>query len=113
MLATNSFEKAQGKHFVAIYADLHFRVYGVAPGDLGARERTFAAKLAGNMLAKYFDGDRSRFACFVAWTWSREREREKWRRENGRDGSRIDWRLQFNPKLLTDFRISEERKKAS
>jgi hypothetical protein len=111
MLEAGEWSKATGRLFVALYADLHFRVYGVAPVDLGPRERVFAARAATVMLERTF-ADAAEMARFVAWTWSRERERENWRRENGKDGGRIDWRLQFGNKLVPEFRISEARKKA-
>lgn len=111
-LERGTWEGAEGKHFVALYADLHFRVYGIAPADLGSKERTYAATQARRMIEKDFGGDLAEMARFVAWTWSREKGREQWRRENGRESaSRIDWRLQFGPRLLVDFRLSEARRK--
>lgn len=112
MLATGEWKEATGIHFAALYADLHFRVYGVEAEDLGSKERVYAAKLATDMLADAFGGDRDAMARFVAWTWSREREREKWRRETGNGGGRVTWRAQFGKKLLTEFRLEEARRKA-
>ncbi len=110
-LAAGSWKGAEGKHFVALYADLHFRVYGIAPADLAPKERLYASGMAKSLLAKEFGGDRDEMSRFVAWTWTREKERERWRRENGRDGQRIDWRLQFGTRLLVDFRLAEARRK--
>ncbi len=109
MLASGSFGDATGRHFVALYADLHYRIYGVQAVDLGAKQRLYAAKMAGDLLRKEFGGDAAAMSRFVAWTWTREKERERWRRENGRAGNRIDWRLQFGPRLLVDWRLDEKR----
>lgn len=113
MLKEGKWQEAEPKHFVALYADLHFRVYGVEACELGPKERVFAAKLAGDMLRDDFAGDRSEFAKFVSWAWTREKSREEWRRTNHKEGGRVSWRLQFSRSLLTDFRIDEARKKAA
>jgi hypothetical protein len=110
-LAKGTWEKAEPKHFVAIYADLHFKVYGAPPGELGSRERAYAATMAKKMLDSEFGGDRIAMSKFVAWTWTREKETEQWRRRTGNPGRRIDWRLQFGGRLLTDFRVDENRRK--
>lgn len=108
-LASGAVASLEPKHFVALYADLHFRVYGVEPIDLGSKERAFAAKLARDMLEKDFAGDAAKMAEFVSWAWSREKEREQWRRDNGRDGGRISWRFQFGRQLLADFKVRKVR----
>lgn len=115
MLAAGDFANAQGKHFVALYAELHFKVYGVAPGDLDAKARSYAAKLATDMLAGDFANDRSRMASFIAWSWSREKQAEEWRRANPAlsKGGRMSWRAQFSRGKLTDYKVEEARKKAS
>lgn len=111
MLARGAWEGAQGRHFVALFAELHFRVYGLACDELGPKERVYATKLANDMLAKDFAGDPRAMAEFVAWLWSREKGREEWRREHGRGGGRISWRTQFATRaVLTDFRLEKERK---
>lgn len=114
MLARARFDEASGIHFVALYADLHFRVYKVEAGDLAQKERVYATKLAEGMLARDFGGDRAKMAEFVSWTWSRENGREAWRRETKNAGGRITWRAQFGKSsLLTDYRIDQARKKAA
>lgn len=113
MLREGRWVEASGLHFVALYADLYFRVYGIQALDLGAKERVFASKLAEDMLHKDFKGDRQAFARYVSWTWSRERSREEWRRENGKTGGRISWRVQFGRNLLADYRVEEARKAAA
>ena len=112
MLKEDRWSNAQGRHFVALYADLYFRVYGMLPADLGPKERVFATKLANTVLEKQFTGNRAEMAKFMAWTWTREKEREKWRRENGRDGGIIDWRFQFAAKLVQSYRMANARTSA-
>lgn len=113
LLAEQRLGELQGRHFVALYAELYFRVYGVVPEDLGQKERGYAAKLASDMVEKDFGGDRRAMANFVSWIWSREKGRERWRLENpGRSGGgRITWRSQFSRSLLADYRIDEARRK--
>ncbi len=110
MLAKGDWAAAKSLHFVALYADLHFRVYGVEAGDMGSKERVYAAKMAKDMLAKDFGGSPDAMARFVAWTWSRERGIETWAREKGVGRGRVTWRDQFGRKLLTMFRLDEARK---
>lgn len=112
MLREGRWEEAEGLHFAALYADLHFRVYGAAATDLGPKERTYAARLADNMLEKDFAGNRRAFAMFVSWSWSREKGREEWRRTQNKSGGRISWRDQFGRRLLAEFRVEEARKAA-
>ncbi len=110
-LKNGKWAEATGRHFVALYADLHFRVYGIAPGDLGSKERAWAAKMANDLLAQEFGGDKAAMARFISWTWSRELDREKWRRQENRGGGRIDYRMQFGKRMLVDFRIDEARQR--
>lgn len=112
MMEDKRLDKADGAHFVALYADLHCRVYGIPPLDLDSKTRAIAASSARRMLQRDFDGDGRKMADFVSWVWTREKERETWRRENGKSGSRIEWRWMFGPKMLTDYRLEMARKKA-
>jgi hypothetical protein len=112
MLAKGEWGQAEGKHFVALYAELHFKVYGVADEGLGPKERLYAATLARGMLEKDFKGDRREMALFVSWVWSREKGREKWRREQQVSRGRLTWRAVFGRAVLTDYRVEVARKKA-
>lgn len=96
--------KAGPRHFAALYAILHERVYGVAALDLDSKHRAFVASQASRMLEREFEGDSSQLASFVWWVWRREAGREEWRRANGREGSRIGPHFMFSAKLLTDYR---------
>jgi hypothetical protein len=96
--------------FVALHAWLHERVYGV-PYSPTPDDRLNASRAAGRMLKADFRGDAAEMAAFMRWCWRREREREEWRRQNGRSGGSIGWRLQFGPHLLTDYRIDLQRQR--
>lgn len=112
MLREGKWSEATAKHFVALYADLHFRVYGIEPADLDPKQRLAAVSMASSMMQNEFGGSAIEMAEFVRWAWSREKERETWRRENGRQGSRLTWRFQFGRSLLTDYRLERARKAA-
>jgi len=111
MIRIESFAGATGKHFVALCAMLHGKVYGVAD-EVGPRERMDAAAAAARMLRSQFDGDADAMADFVRWAWLREKDREEWRRENGRPGGRLGWRLLFSGAILTDYRLDKARRGA-
>lgn len=105
----NDFKAARGIHFVALYLQMHLECYGVEAADCGPDARLAAAGLANNMLARDFAGDGEKMADFVAWVWTRERRAEVYRKEQGRSGRRITWRLQFGSQLLTDFKVEAAR----
>lgn len=99
------FDDADPRLMVGLYSALHELVYGVAPDDL-ARDWSQAVAAAKRMLDQQFSDDAPRMTMFLKWTWAREKDREKWRVENRRDGSRIGWRLQFQSlSLLTDYKV--------
>lgn len=112
MLRDGKWEEATPIHFVALYVDLFYRVYGTLPLDLGPKDRVLACKIAGSMLQRNFGGDRLKMSRFMAWTWTTEKQTEAWRRENGRDGGMIGWQYQFSNKLMTKYRVAEARKSA-
>lgn len=102
---------ARSVHFVALYAHLHEGVYGAPPAELSPSVRLRASGMAARLLEKHFGGDRGEMAEFMRWTWTREKSREKWRRDNDRPGGRIGWRIQFNGALLDDYRVDIARTK--
>lgn len=104
-----AWDEAAPRHFVALYAILHERVYGVAPCDLTPVGRLHAAGMAARLLEKQFGGERVELYEFVCWTWKREEKREKWRAEKGCEGGRIGPRLQFSGALLADYRVEAAR----
>jgi len=109
-MRTGDWGDAAPRHYVAAYALLHERTYGVAPAELTPTTRLHAAGMAANLLRREFDGEPGEMAAFLRWTWQREKERETWRRANGRDGGRIGYRLQFTGGLLTDYRVAKARR---
>lgn len=113
MLARGALAEARPEHFVALYADLFFRVYGVQDESLTAKERSVAKLQAKRMLETDFGGDRKAMATFVSWTWTREKQREAWRRANAKEGGRLSWRYQFGKAVLTDYRIDVARRTSS
>ncbi len=96
-------------HYVALYFLLHEAVYGVSPIDLTSKDRKKAFFLASRLLKLEFADDKLEMVGHMKWAWSREEQREKWRRSNGRAGSRITWYRMFNGSLLTEYRIDKAR----
>lgn len=105
MIASGDWGEAKPVHFVALYAMGHLKCYGVEAHELTSRARMNASALAGRMLRDFFQDDRARLYAFVVWVWKREREREAWRRANGRETRRISWQLQFGRHLLADYEM--------
>lgn len=95
---------------VALYAWLHEQVYGIDPAsELIGKAGLGARKAAKTLLDTEFGGDRGEFLVFMRWVWYRERERERWRIENNRQGGRISWQYQFSPRLVNEYRVTKRR----
>ena len=95
---------------VALYVWCHEKTYGAGP-SLRGKEWLHASRAAGNMVRREFAGDWDAALVFMRWVWKRERERERWRRENGKQGRVINWRRQFvYGDLLTEWRVARDRK---
>lgn len=110
-LETGDWEGARPKHLVKLYGMLHQRVYGVEARELRNSLTVRAAtRFATMQLQGEFANDPVEMAGFMRWVWERELKREEWRRSNGRSGGRVDWRLQFGPALVTDWRIDMARR---
>jgi hypothetical protein len=104
------FDDADPRLIVGLYSALHEMVYGVAPDEL-ARDWSPAVGAATRMLDHEFSGDAKLMVRYVRWTWTREKDREKWRAEHGAAGGRIGWRLQFQSlALLTDYKVAVARR---
>jgi hypothetical protein len=108
-IKNNDWSTARAIHFVALYLKMHLEIYGVEAADCGPEERLQAAGIAGKMLEREFGGEPERMVDFVHWVWKREAGAERWRRENGREGRRISWMLQFSSKLLLDYKVNYRR----
>jgi len=111
MIASGEWDDALPRHYVAAYALLHEKVYGVAPAELTAAARLRAAGLVAGCLDRQFGGDKAEMAAMMRWTWQREVAREKWRRENDRSGGRIGVHLQFGA-CVSDYRVDKARRSA-
>lgn len=98
---------------VALYWICHEMVYGHPPVEIDKVSAwEIAMKAAGSMVRRHFDGDIERAITFMRWVWTREQEREKWRRENKRDGQRLTWRNQFTQDfLISDWLTAGERRR--
>jgi hypothetical protein len=113
MIANDDFAPCTAIHLVALYLKLHVKVYGIEAIDCGPSDRTAAAGRAAVMIRENFDGSGEAAVEFLRWTWTREKDRENFRRANRRSGNRITWRLQFSSSLLIDYRLDLARKKSS
>jgi hypothetical protein len=113
-IRSGEWEGARALVYVAAYAALHERIYGVEPSELSPKERVYAAGAAGRMLVDEFDGDEGAMADFLRWTWRREKDREDYRRKTKSESSfRIGWRLQFGGSILADYRVAARRRAGS
>ena len=104
---SGTWEGASPRHFVALYDQMHEKVYGVACAELDKSARFFVSCKAKTMLDQQFTGDAGAMAAFFRWTW----QREEWKEKNGKNdgGWRVTPWQQFNGKILTDYRVDLER----
>jgi hypothetical protein len=115
MLGDGEWSKAHPRHFVALYAELHKRVYGFLPSDMldSPKARLGACGMAKRMLEKHFGSDPNAMATFFKWFWEREHVREMRRRNKGQaEGWRVGWRWMFNSALVDDYRVEAHRLRA-
>ena len=112
MRGARDWSDARPAHLVALYCVLHAWCYGVPAAEVIGLTWLAASSAAAKMIRDEFGGEIGESIDFMRWVWKREKSRERWRRENGRDGSRIGWRLQFQQRhLVTDYRIALARRK--
>ncbi len=109
MLHTGDWDHAIGRHHVALYMLLHERVYGAPAAEMNDRACYQAAGQAAKLQKENFDDGPAALATFILWTWKREQDREKWRRQNGKSGGRVTARLQFGTFLLGDYAVDMKR----
>jgi len=111
-IGSGSFSDVGPLELVGLWAWLHERVYEVDPvPEVTGKEGLAATSAAKRLLKNEFEEDAARAVDFVRWSWQRERARENWRRENGQDGGRLSWRLQFGDRLVVDYRIAKKRRR--
>ena len=108
MFATGDWTRATPIHLVATFALLHRSTYGVLPGELDAvtlfRVRLHATKF----FVQEFDSDWSKFVQYARWVWTREKQREEWRKRNNNDYRLGPYQF-FSKKILTDWIVSQGR----
>lgn len=95
---------------VALYCLLHARVYGLHPDELAGDAWRGACSAATRMVRVEFGGDLGAAVELVRWSWAREKDWERHRRENGNGGGRLTWRRQFGAALVTDYRLDVSRR---
>jgi hypothetical protein len=111
MMSSGDWTQAWPRDFVAAYAILHKEIYEIEAVELTPEVRYRVCALAQNLLKREFHDDKNLLADYIRWTWTREEEREKWRRDNQRPGGRIAWQAQFMPSnILSDWRIANVRR---
>ena len=112
MMASADWAGALPRHFVALWAQCHERVYRAsAVGELAGLGWRAAVKASATMLRAEFDGDAQSMAGFVRWCWLREEGKERWCKEKGYERrARMTWRLQFGGAALADWRVDLARK---
>jgi hypothetical protein len=109
MQESGEWEELETRHLVALYAQLHERVYGAAPVELVA-DWAPALSAARKLQRDEFGDEPSRMLEWMRWVWKREREGEKWAASEKRERRRISWRLMFmNRQLVTDYRVAAAR----
>jgi len=113
MVKSGEWNDARPVHFVGLYKLLHQWCYGVE-SQLSGMTFMAASSAAARMLRSSFGDDRSAFLDYLRWTWGRERETEKWRRDNGKPGGVMSWQRVFLQTGMVDrYRVEQERRKES
>ncbi len=110
MIDTRDWGACAARHLVALYDLMHLKIYGIDVTMSGS-ERYTATLMAGGFVKRAFGGDFEKSVDYFRWAWTREKEREKWRRENGRDGGTIGLGFMFSNKLLDQYRIALVRQR--
>jgi hypothetical protein len=111
LIGSKRWSELTPRHLVAQWCKLHEHFYGVPVyQEVDGKAGLAAIAMAKTLVEREFRGDYEKACAFMRWTWQRERGREKWRREMGRSGGRIGWRLQFSSTLVTDYRLDLARR---
>lgn len=112
MMSSAEWGDAKPRHFVALWAMCHERVYKAsAVGELAGLGWRAAVKAAAVMLRDEFEGEAQRMAEYVRWCWLREEGKERWCKERGyARRARVTWRHQFGSAMLADWRVEMARK---
>lgn len=97
---------------VALYWSCHTKVYGIEPREIDTTSKwVTAVKMASSFIKTQFDDDAQLAVRFMRWLWTREQQREQWRRQNQRSGMRITWYQQFGRyEYVSDWRADKVRR---
>jgi hypothetical protein len=111
MMDSGEWAEARGRHFVAVYAIMFRKVYGITVGSELSTKRSWelASSRATRLLTSEFADDPADLAEYMRWLWARELGREKWRRQNRQDGGMLSLELCFSGRLVTEWRLNEAR----
>lgn len=96
-------EGFRGVHAVILF-ERHYRTtYNQSLVDFeSSRNRKHAAIAADRMLKTLFGGKVNVFFKYFEYAWRREKAREKLRREQGKTGTKLNWRRFFSKKYDFD-----------
>ncbi len=109
MMAEGDWSQCTARHIVALYDLMHMKVYGIE-SSMSSGDRHIAALRAGSFAKRELGGDFEKVVDYFRWVWTREMGREKWRRENGREGARLTIGWCFGGALFTDYRLALTRR---
>lgn len=111
MLEDDEWDKCEARHMIALYEEVHLLCYSVADASLDSQSRYKAVRTADCFVKREFSGNFAKAMAYFRWLWQRESGREKWRRENSREGGHLSWYAVFSGKLLTEYRLYLARKR--
>lgn len=110
MIRNDNWNAANPTHIVLLHCLCHERVYGVETPEKTGKEFVIARTHAARILRDQFHENNQAMVEFIQWFWRREQSREKWRRDNNSPSTfRADWRIVFNAKAITDYRLDIAR----
>jgi hypothetical protein len=104
MMETGDWSSCTARHLVALYDLMHVKCYGVE-ASMSSSERHTLVLRAGGFVKREFSGDYDRAIDYFRWLWTREMGREKWRRENHREGMRVTLGMCLSGMVITDYRL--------
>ena len=110
MMRTGEWDGVAARHLVALYDIMHEYWYGFAP-TLTGQERHRGVLLAGSFVKRLFAGDFEKALTYLRWLYTEEKNTEKWRRREGRSGTRIGLPLMFSGRKVDDWRVDLNRRK--
>jgi hypothetical protein len=110
MMDSGDWSACTARHFLALYDLMHEKIYGIESG-MTASERHTAVLRTGSFVKREFSGDYDKALDYFRWLWTREQGREKWRRENGRDTTRLILAFCYSSSMLTDYRLMLTRRR--